>query len=61
MAQQNEMHFETIDKNKAKAYEEQKEMRIECKEFIEKCSAWHLQEIYAEIKRLKRGNKWIEE
>tara|TARA_R100000388_G_C7088492_1_gene86607 strand:+ start:235 stop:408 length:174 start_codon:yes stop_codon:yes gene_type:complete len=57
MAQQNEMHFETIDKNKAKAYEEQKEMRIECKEFIEKCSAWHLQEVYAEIKRLKRGNK----
>ena len=43
--------------NKAKAYEEQKEMRIECKEFIEKCSAWHLQEVYAEIKRLKRGNK----
>ena len=29
MAQQNEEHFETIDKNKAKACEEQKSMRQE--------------------------------
>ena len=29
MAEQKEMHFETIDKNKAKSYEDQKEMRAE--------------------------------
>ena len=29
MAQQNEEHFEVISSNKAKAYEEQKEMREE--------------------------------
>ena len=27
MAQQNEEHFKTIDKNKAKAYEEQKSIK----------------------------------
>ena len=55
MAQQNEEHFETIDKNKAKAYEEQKTMRKECKEYIETCSTFHLQEIHSEIKRMKRN------
>jgi hypothetical protein len=34
MAQQNEEHLEVISKNKAKAYEEQKEMREECSAFI---------------------------
>ena len=31
MAEQNEMHFEVIDNNKAKAHEERKKMREECK------------------------------
>tara|TARA_R100001015_G_C4608212_1_gene163394 strand:- start:1145 stop:1318 length:174 start_codon:yes stop_codon:yes gene_type:complete len=55
MAQQNEEHFETIDSNKAKAYEEQKTMRKECKEYIETCGTFHLQEIHSEIKRMKRN------
>ena len=54
MAQQNEEHLEVISKNKAKAYEEQKEMREECSTFITTCSSFHLQEIYSEIRRLKK-------
>ena len=54
MAQQNEEHLEVISKNKAKAYEEQKEMREECSAFITTCSSFHLQEIYSEIRRLKK-------
>jgi hypothetical protein len=54
MAQQNEEHLEVISQNKAKAYEEQKEMREECLEFISTCSTFHLQEIHSEIKRLKK-------
>ena len=55
MAEQNEMHFEVIDNNKAKAHEERKKMREECKEYIENCSTFHLQELYSEIKRMKRN------
>jgi|TARA_R100001163_G_scaffold6653_2_gene7351 hypothetical protein len=55
MAELKEEHFETIDKNKAKAYEEQKSMRQECKEYIETCGTFHLQEIHSEIKRMKRN------
>ena len=54
MAQQNEEHFEVISSNKAKAYEEQKEMRKECADFIKDCSTFHLQEIHSEIRRLKK-------
>ncbi len=54
MAQQNEEHLEVISKNKAKAYEEQKEMREECADFIKDCSTFHLQEIHSEIRRLKK-------
>ena len=54
MAQQNEEHLEVISKNKAKAYEEQKEMREECSAFITTCSTFHLQEIHSEIRRLNK-------
>ncbi len=54
MAQQNEEHLEVISQNKAKAYEEQKEMREECADFVKDCSTFHLQEIHSEIKRLKK-------
>ena len=55
MAEQNEMHFETIDSNKAKAYKEQKEMRNELKKFVESCNTFHLQELHAEYKRMTRN------
>ena len=57
MAQQNEEHFETIDNNKAKAYEEQKSMRKELTDFIKDCSQFNMQELYSEMKRMKRLRK----
>ena len=54
MTQQNEQHFHLHDSNKAKAYEEQKEMRKELKDFISKCKVFELQGLYSEMKRLKR-------
>jgi len=47
-------HFEVIDKNKAKAYEDRKEMKKELKKFIDECNAYELQKIYSEFKRLRR-------
>ena len=44
-------------KIKAKAFEEQKEMRKECADFIKDCSTFHLQEIHSEIRRLKNYRK----
>ncbi len=55
MAQQNEEHFETIDKNKAKAYEEQKSMRQELIDWVNSCSAMHMQELHSEMRRMKRS------
>jgi hypothetical protein len=55
MAQQNEEHFEVISKNKAKAYEEQKSMRKELVDWIDSCSQQHMQELYSEMKRMKRS------
>jgi threonine/homoserine/homoserine lactone efflux protein len=46
MAQQNEEHLEVISKNKAKAYEEQKSMRQELIDWINSCSAMHMQELH---------------
>jgi hypothetical protein len=51
MAQQNEEHFETIDKNKAKSYEDQKQMRQGDK--------FHMGELYSEMRRMKRS--WNDE
>ena len=54
MAIQDQIVQEVQTKNKAKAFAEQKEMRKECKDFIEKCSTFQLQEIFSEIKRLSK-------
>ena len=58
MPEQKEEHFEVIDKNKAKIYQEQKEMREELIKYVRSCSIFDLQEVYKLIKRLK-DRKWI--
>jgi hypothetical protein len=55
MAELRDEHFEVISKNKAKAYEEQKSMRKELIDWIESCSQQHMQELYSEMKRMKRS------
>ena len=55
MAQQNEEHFEVISSNKAKAYEEQKEMREELINWIKSCDKFHMLELYSEMRRMKRS------
>ena len=55
MAQQNETHFEVIDNNKAKAYEEQKEMRQELIKWINSCDKFQMLELYSEMRRMKRS------
>ena len=55
MAELKEEHFELHDSNKAKAYEEQKSMRNELKKFIDSCGVFHLQELFAEYKRMVRN------
>jgi hypothetical protein len=55
MAEQNEAHFEVIDNNKAKAYEEQKEMRQELIDWVKSCDKLQMGELYSEMKRMKRG------
>jgi hypothetical protein len=57
MAELRDEHFEVISKNKAKAYEEQKSMRKELVDWIESCSQQHMQELYSEMKRMKRSWK----
>ena len=47
-------HFEVIDKNKAKAYEDRQEMKREINKFLAKCNSYELVRIYCEVKRLKR-------
>ena len=53
MAQQNEEHFEVISSNKAKAYEEQKEMRQELIKWINSCDKFQMLELYSEMRRMK--------
>jgi hypothetical protein len=50
MAEIKEEHFEVIDSNKAKAYEEQKSMRQELVRWIESCETRHMHELYSEMK-----------
>jgi len=57
MAQQNEEHFEVISSNKAKAYEEQKEMREELIRWIKSCDKFQMLELYSEMRRMKRSYK----
>jgi hypothetical protein len=42
-----------IDENKAKAYQEQKEMRDDLTFFVLNCNVFDLQKMYTEMKRLK--------
>ena len=56
MAELKEEHFQVIDKNIEKAYEQQKSMRKELIEFISNCKAFNMQELYSEMKRMKRAN-----
>ena len=55
MAQQNEEHLEVISRNKAKAYEEQKEMREELINWIKSCDKFQMLELYSEMRRMKRS------
>ena len=48
-------HFEVISKNKQKALNDQKKMRIEIKDYIDNCNAYELSIIYNEYKRLKKN------
>ena len=57
MTELKDEHFQVIDENKAKAYEQQKSMRKELIEFISNCKAFNMQELYSEMKRMKRANK----
>ena len=47
-------HFEVIDSNKHKAYEQQKEMRDEIVFFALNCSTFKMQQLYDEYKRIKK-------
>jgi|TARA_B100000900_G_scaffold312662_1_gene271449 hypothetical protein len=47
-------HFEVIDSNKQKAYEEQKQMRREVSDFVLNCPKFKLFKLYDEYKRIKR-------
>ena len=43
-----------ITENKAKAHAEQKSMRDELASFVMKCTHFQMQELYSEMKRMKR-------
>ena len=55
MAELKEEHFEVIDNNKAKAYEEQKAMREELINWIKSCDKLQMGELYSEMRRMKRS------
>jgi hypothetical protein len=55
MAELKEEHFEVIDNNKAKAHEEQKEMREELINWIKSCDKFQMLELYSEMRRMKRS------
>ena len=46
---------ELLIKNKAKAFEDQKEMREEIKNFVFNCSVYSLHKMYEEMKRLEKN------
>jgi len=54
MAELRDEHFEVISENKARAHEQQKDMRDELSFFALNCSQFHMQELYSEMKRMKR-------
>ena len=50
--------FEALDhvraENKARVYEERKQMRTELAEYINKCDSYELSKLYDEYKRLRK-------
>ena len=54
MAELTDEHLEVISSNKAKAYEQQKNMRDELAFFVMNCTHFQMQELYSEMKRMKR-------
>ena len=48
---------EVQQKNKEKAYKEQTEMRDDLAFFVLNCSVYALQEMYKEMKRLRKNEK----
>ena len=49
-------HFEVIDSNKQRAYEEQKQMRRDISDFALNCSKFKLFKLHDEYKRIKKDN-----
>ena len=56
MSELRDEHFEVISENKARAHEQQKDMRDELSFFVMNCSQFQMQELYSEMKRMKRKN-----
>ena len=54
MAELREDHFEVIDGNKQRAFEERKQMRVELNEYIDKCNTYELSRLYDEYKRIRK-------
>ena len=54
MAELRDEHFEVISENKARAHEQQKDMRDELSFFVLNCTQFQMQELYSEMKRMKR-------
>ena len=57
MAEQNEMHFEVIDRNKQKAHEERVAMKEELVKFIVGSNSYDLQKMYEQMRKLRKGDK----
>ena len=54
MTELRDEHLEVITKNKIRAHEEQKNMRDELAFFVMNCTHFQMQELYSEMKRMKR-------
>ena len=54
MVELKEEHFEVIDGNKQRAFEERKQMRVELAKYIDKCGIYELSKLYDEYKRLRK-------
>ena len=54
MAELRDEHFEVISKNKARAHEQQKDMIDGLSFFVMNCTQFQMQELYSEMKRMKR-------
>jgi|TARA_X000001036_G_C20488740_1_gene728870 hypothetical protein len=59
MAELRDEHLEVISQNKARAYEEQKQMRRELLAFVAECNSFNMQELHSEMQRMKRVRKDI--